>query len=562
MVSDWKQVGVDFSDSNKAMANSTTSLSQAGNIFGNLSQQIEQQKQNDINNMFRLEELELQQQQNVRLQEAHDLDMLTDEETAMGLDMLNDLTSKYRTSDGGVNLQGLLTEFSQVSKEFATAGANQAVTDFINNISQHDFNVDKFKDEQGHRWATYDLDRQKFQYRQQQDAITNQLALGTLGQKNYENQINNTASIAAGSIVDIMHQHNVSREKAFDMLMADNIKQEHVKLFDRASEELDNPNSELVKSILRLDGSVKGNGHLGPIPMKDGSTATELSTHVSVDGNEMFIPLLVPTLSKKELEFITNGGDLHAKSAVLEGIQNKAIDYAMKRIQQGKSPFAGNNTKLFAEYTKEDKKALADRIAKSWATEIVNETYNDDVKAALFSDTRVNSASAKISGNAYEKNNKTMKSIDNGAVATKAINDTKQLLPGNLGFNIFGGDIHEEEIGAIAVGLAHNPELAKAKINYDSILGILTGFSEDGWVTDVQTPERLIADLKNINTAYDDPNRGNILLALALVKNKVTTKKAITFMKRHHPHFLVDNGKGDKPVSIEKAIEIFKQNQD
>lgn len=87
----------------------------------------------------------------------------------------------------------------------------------------------------------------------------------------------------------------------------------------------------------RVDGTKKGNGFFGPLKMTNGSTdvMTEVSIGVNIDGKDVEIPSLVPTLSKSEVDLILSGAGLN------EGIVNKAVEHARKRISEGKSPFAG-----------------------------------------------------------------------------------------------------------------------------------------------------------------------------------------------------------------------------
>ena len=54
----------------------------------------------------------------------------------------------------------------------------------------------------------------------------------------------------------------------------------------------------------------KGNGFLGPIPTKDGGVMTEASVGISIDGKEIDVPTLVPTLSKEEVKWMADGGNV------------------------------------------------------------------------------------------------------------------------------------------------------------------------------------------------------------------------------------------------------------
>ncbi|TPQ24978.1 hypothetical protein C2U68_17335 [Methylomonas koyamae] len=64
---------------------------------------------------------------------------------------------------------------------------------------------------------------------------------------------------------------------------------------------------------------------------------TEFSVGVNIDGKEMDIPTIVPTLSKNELEFILNIKD---GEEIPNSIIDKAVEHAKKRISQNKSVFA------------------------------------------------------------------------------------------------------------------------------------------------------------------------------------------------------------------------------
>ncbi len=92
---------------------------------------------------------------------------------------------------------------------------------------------------------------------------------------------------------------------------------------------------------LRVDGTKKGLGFFGVLPMTDGSggVATEYTVGVNLDGKEMVIPSMVPTLNKEELDYILGGGKVIDKSQMGNTIIQKAVDHAKSRMKQGKSPF-------------------------------------------------------------------------------------------------------------------------------------------------------------------------------------------------------------------------------
>lgn len=90
----------------------------------------------------------------------------------------------------------------------------------------------------------------------------------------------------------------------------------------------------------RADGTKKGTGFFGLLKRPDGAVSTELSVGVEIDGRETEIPLLVPSLSKDEIDFLLGGGE------PTEEIMSKAFEFAVGRIKGGKSPFAGNGEQV------------------------------------------------------------------------------------------------------------------------------------------------------------------------------------------------------------------------
>ena len=84
----------------------------------------------------------------------------------------------------------------------------------------------------------------------------------------------------------------------------------------------------------RPDGSKKGRGYFGEIKRPDGAVSTELSVSVEFDGKEQEIPLLVPTLSRSEIDRLIGG------ERPDDGMVRKAVQHARGRIAAGKNPFA------------------------------------------------------------------------------------------------------------------------------------------------------------------------------------------------------------------------------
>lgn len=81
-------------------------------------------------------------------------------------------------------------------------------------------------------------------------------------------------------------------------------------------------------------GTVKGKGYFGEIPMNQGGAMTEMSSAYGQDGNLVSHPLLVPTLNKQEIDLLGMGLEPTPE------IYKKAQDYAQQRIAAGQSPFA------------------------------------------------------------------------------------------------------------------------------------------------------------------------------------------------------------------------------
>jgi hypothetical protein len=87
----------------------------------------------------------------------------------------------------------------------------------------------------------------------------------------------------------------------------------------------------------RADGSQKGNGFLGVLKRPDGNVSTEISVGVNIDGKDVEIPTLVPTLTPAERETLLALPDGQMPP---EAIIRKAAASARQRMAEGKSPFA------------------------------------------------------------------------------------------------------------------------------------------------------------------------------------------------------------------------------
>jgi hypothetical protein len=92
----------------------------------------------------------------------------------------------------------------------------------------------------------------------------------------------------------------------------------------------------------RPDGSKKGQGFLGVRKRPDGNVSTEISISLDdVNGGKDF-PLMVPTLTEKEVNTLLSldeqSPDFFKK--LPKSIVRKAVDHANKRIKEGKPVFA------------------------------------------------------------------------------------------------------------------------------------------------------------------------------------------------------------------------------
>jgi hypothetical protein len=97
------------------------------------------------------------------------------------------------------------------------------------------------------------------------------------------------------------------------------------------------------KNGTRNDGTKKGTGFLGVRKMTDGSNRdmTEFAYGFEVNGKEVEMPALIPTLTDDELNHLLSG-----KKATPE-ILRKAYEHGVGRIKEGKNPFIQDDEYLF-----------------------------------------------------------------------------------------------------------------------------------------------------------------------------------------------------------------------
>ena len=95
---------------------------------------------------------------------------------------------------------------------------------------------------------------------------------------------------------------------------------------------------------LRNDGKTyKGTGWLGVLRLPNGGVASEYTIGVNIDGKEIDIPTLVPTLTKEEQDLMVNDVIPNNKD-VPDSIVKKAVDFAKMRLANGRSVFANDGT--------------------------------------------------------------------------------------------------------------------------------------------------------------------------------------------------------------------------
>jgi hypothetical protein len=82
--------------------------------------------------------------------------------------------------------------------------------------------------------------------------------------------------------------------------------------------------------------SPKGKGFFGDLKRPDGDSSTELSSEFEYEGKKVEYPLIVPTLSKEELDILLKG------EKPTDDIYDKAESWAKFRIDKGMSPFASS----------------------------------------------------------------------------------------------------------------------------------------------------------------------------------------------------------------------------
>ena len=92
----------------------------------------------------------------------------------------------------------------------------------------------------------------------------------------------------------------------------------------------------------RPDGSKKGTGFFGALKRPDGKVSTEISIGLDVGGKEVNVPLLIPSLTFEELNYLlqSNVDSKDFLKNLPSSIMEKAYNHAQERMKAGISPFA------------------------------------------------------------------------------------------------------------------------------------------------------------------------------------------------------------------------------
>lgn len=96
---------------------------------------------------------------------------------------------------------------------------------------------------------------------------------------------------------------------------------------------------------LREDGTPKDEGWFGELKNANGNAVTELPVTFDIDGQEVLAPLIVPTLTDDEVDFLIDTVNMGLEPTTDEelkkfnAIHKKAETFASERLKKGLSPF-------------------------------------------------------------------------------------------------------------------------------------------------------------------------------------------------------------------------------
>ncbi len=190
------------------------------------------------------------------------------------------------------------------------------------------------------------------------------------------------------------------RTLAFKKLSDDQEKAESISRVSRAM----NPETDTDDpTMYRADGSKKSaRGYLGPVEnLVQGGTMTEVSIGVEINGEEMQVPAMVPTLTQEEIDTLANMQLEGNAKEIPQSIKDKAIAHAEKRLAAGKSVFYVDGESGEYEYDQEDvdtfyevtgfaDKPMAERSAYDYQvierTRFIPEQVKETIDRALLTD--------------------------------------------------------------------------------------------------------------------------------------------------------------------------------
>lgn len=109
---------------------------------------------------------------------------------------------------------------------------------------------------------------------------------------------------------------------------------------DKVREDVDLLREPYDLNNYRPDGTKKQMGWYGNIDFDDGGVMSELSESSEVDGENVLYPLLAPGLSNDQIEYLRQHKGLGPDSKLNKTISEHAYNFAMKRREEGLSPFA------------------------------------------------------------------------------------------------------------------------------------------------------------------------------------------------------------------------------
>lgn len=139
-------------------------------------------------------------------------------------------------------------------------------------------------------------------------------------------------------IVDIFKPSKVFKEAKDQARLDDASKISDISGYAPISKSSDYTQKEKDNNF-RLDETTKGEGYLGRLKSSDGKDVTEYSIGVEIDGKEIQIPTIVPTLNDSELNLMLNDIIPNNKEIPKE-IIDKSIEFYKERERAGLPAFA------------------------------------------------------------------------------------------------------------------------------------------------------------------------------------------------------------------------------